>query len=195
MSHFTTLPSSNVEVGTWPGFASCGRDKRTGGLWPWMDSQYHCGYISHGHLRFSDVSSTWYFPILTTTTSQSRFNAPVPWTHIPLRQQRPLLFNPRTVPWSHFVATRSHWYPYIPSTDSLHSTRTFLYFFISTTLRMCYLYLILLSTSILDVVSRCLNTPTIRLRVVQITAGPKLSHVSIYGNFLLIRFFLDTASI
>ena len=71
----------------------------------------------------------------------------------------------------------------------------YIYFFSTGTLRMRSVYLIILSSSILDVIYRCLNTPTVRSRITRITVGPSWSNILIYGQPILIRFWVDAASL
>ena len=89
---------------------------------------------------------------------------------------------------TYFFAPRFHWYPDIPFADSLHNSRTCLHLLISVSLWMRWVYLILSSTSISYVISRYLNTTTVRLCIVRITAGHSWSNVFMYRELLLTRF-------
>ena len=77
-----------------------------------------------------------------------------------------------------FPNPRIHWYPENTFVEYLHSSSTCRYFFSAGTLRMHFIYLILVSTSITDVISRCSNTPTVRSSIVIITESPSWSNVS-----------------
>ena len=192
MPDCTTCPSSKVEIGTWPVSLYYRRAHSTGLCRTWKASQYQCGYILHITGRCSYVSSTCSFPNRTISLSQSFCTYPVPRYKSPEPSIESTLSQSQNCYMAtSLVAPRLHWSPYRPFSYSLNSSKTCLYFLGAVHLRMICVYLILLSTSISYVISRCLNTPTVRLRIVRITAGPWWLNVSIYGNFHLIFFCLD----
>ena len=87
-----------------------------------------------------------------------------------------------------FVAPSTHWSSASPFFDSLYPAETFLYFLSDVPLRMCYVYPIIWSKSIGDVISRCSNTPTVRSFIARTTASPWWSNILIQRKFFLMTF-------
>ena len=70
------------------------------------------------------------------------------------------------------AGTTLHWSPTNPFSIYLNSSRTCYYFFSAGPIRMRSVYLILRSTSITNIISRCSNKPTVRSLIILITEGP-----------------------
>ena len=85
-------------------------------------------------------------------------------------------------------ALRAHWFPANPLAFSVHANRSCQNFLRAEFLRVLSVYLLLISRSILDVISRCSNNLTVRSRIPLIMVGISLSNVSILGKFLVTIF-------
>ena len=77
--------------------------------------------------------------------------------------------NPKYSVMAFFALPKFHWFLEKSSAVSLQARNDAHYFFGAVPIRMRSVYLILLSISKLDLMSRCSNTPTVRSRIVLTT--------------------------
>ena len=172
----------SLEVGTSTliGCASHGHAWCTGGRKIWMVSQCLCEYIWHGPGRCSDVSSILSHPTWTKYISRNRGTClhQIKYTltcrhHIAFPKYR---ISPQL---TFFVASRVHWCPEIPFTESLHSASNLLHILSADPIRRRCVQLTLLSTSKGEFIYRRWNTPIVRLRIICTTSGSVWLNLSI----------------
>ena len=93
-----SLPSSNVESGTFLGHAYHVRAWHIGKFWLWRVSKFHCEYNSCGPSKHSDAYPTCTSPTWTKTTSRSRRTYPVQFNHVHHNPWYPSLPKSRSLP-------------------------------------------------------------------------------------------------